>query len=59
MIYYKPIQHRNAKNGSVEITPPVCDIYITDPRKVREDHKEIRAKCPTTDTDSTRNSHRC
>ena len=33
MIYYKPIQHRNAQDGSVEITPPVCDIYITDPRK--------------------------
>ena len=33
MIYYKPIQHRNAQDGSVEITPPVCDIYTTDPRK--------------------------
>ncbi len=33
MIYYKPIPHRNAQNGSVEITPPVCDTYITDPWK--------------------------
>ena len=33
MIYYKPISYQNAQNGSVEITPPVCDIYITDPWK--------------------------